>query len=357
MAIEIKDAYQSMNFSTERLNEVLNAAKQSDAKKFNERDLQIIEELLRKLDASFSKYSAESIMGLKAVKGTCKGKDEKLQEIASQYQTMEALIANMTQTMIGMESIRSKFNEIYGSNTGLLSSLERSQSTAEAARLALTSSSLNHTKESLDRTTELFKKQLNEEMAAYEEKGAQYYAMMSAAFEIKLSDHTEENGEPDDNNGDEQNNDENAENQAEEQENVEQTEAEEQTTEEEQAELDAQTDLVAQAAAEADALAAAEAEQAELDAQAEADALAEAEAEQAELDAQAEADALAAAEAEQAELDAQAEADALAEAEAEQAELDAQAEADALAAAEAEQAELDAQAEAEALADAEGERE
>ena len=62
MAEIFKDAFQSMNLSTEQLEQVLEAAKQSDARKFNEGELRQIEELLSKLTDSFKSVSAKALL-------------------------------------------------------------------------------------------------------------------------------------------------------------------------------------------------------------------------------------------------------------------------------------------------------
>ena len=185
MAAEIKEAFQSMDLSTEHLSEVLEVAKQSDAKQLNEQELQTIEAMLHSLESAFHNFSARDIMQLKAVQGTCTGKAEKLQEIASQYQAMEALIANMTQSLMGLESVRNKFSQLHGSYASLLTTLQKSQSSAEASRLRLTEFSLNETKATIERTTEEFKKQLSEQITLFEVLGAEYYAMMNAAVPIR----------------------------------------------------------------------------------------------------------------------------------------------------------------------------
>lgn len=109
MAELFKDAFQSMDFSTEKLGEVLEVAKQSDAKKLNERELRQIEEMLRKLSESFESVSAQEILQTKVARGEFAGQKEKLDELATQYQQMDALIANMTQTLMGLESVRNRF--------------------------------------------------------------------------------------------------------------------------------------------------------------------------------------------------------------------------------------------------------
>ena len=207
MAAEIKEAFQSMDLSTEHLSEVLEVAKQSDAKQLNEQELQTIESMLHSLESAFHNFSARDIMQLKAVQGTCAGKAEKLQEIASQYQAMEALIANMTQSLMGLESVRNKFSQLHGSYSSLLTTLQKSQSSAEASRLRLTEFSLNETKATIERTTEEFKKQLSEQITLFEVLGAEYYAMMNAAVPIRLP--TGNSAPQSDENGDNANNAEN----------------------------------------------------------------------------------------------------------------------------------------------------
>ena len=78
--VEFKEAFQSMDLSTERLSEVLNAAKQSDAKQLNAQELQQIETMLKALESSFQSFNAQDIMQMKAVTGGCSGKAEKLKE-------------------------------------------------------------------------------------------------------------------------------------------------------------------------------------------------------------------------------------------------------------------------------------
>ena len=348
MADLIKDAFQSMDLSTEKLTEVLNVAKQSDAKKLNDRELQQIEEMLRKLSASFDLFSAQDIMQTKVAEGEFAGQKDKLEQIAQQYQQMEALIANMTQTLMGLESVRNRFSQLHGSYSTLLSSLEKSQRTSAASRLKLTQFSLNQTKDTIEKATEHFKRQLLDLITLYEVLGAQYFQLAAVA---QVDEYSDEQPEPPTENSDSNDGE------AQETSNTEQTDTEQADAEQADAE---QTEQLAQEQAEAELLAQeqADAEQAELLAQEQADAelLAQEQAD-AELLAQEQADAeLLAQEQAEAELLAQeqAEAELLAQeqADAEQAELLAQEQADAelLAQeqAEAEQAELLAQEQAEA---------
>ena len=90
---------------------------------------------MRKLSDSFDLFSVQDIMQTKVARGEFTGQKEKLEEIAQQYQQMEALIANMTQTLMGLESVRNRFSQLHGSYATLLSSLEKSQKTSAASLL------------------------------------------------------------------------------------------------------------------------------------------------------------------------------------------------------------------------------
>ena len=254
MAELFKDAFQSMDLSTEKLTDVLNVAKQSDAKKLNDRELRQIEELLRKLSDSFDLFSVQDIMQTKVARGEFTGQKEKLEEIAQQYQQMEALIANMTQTLMGLESVRNRFSQLHGSYATLLSSLEKSQKTSAASRLKLTQFSLNQTKDTVEKATEHFKRQLLDLMTLYEVLGAQYFQMAAAASADEYSD---EHPEPPAEEPNDENSDENAEQTSAE---TEQDTTEQQAAEQTQAEQLAAEELAAQDLAEQQA-AEAEAEQ------------------------------------------------------------------------------------------------
>ena len=265
MAELFKDAFQSMDLSTEKLTDVLNVAKQSDAKKLNDRELRQIEELLRKLSDSFDLFSVQDIMQTKVARGEFTGQKEKLEEIAQQYQQMEALIANMTQTLMGLESVRNRFSQLHGSYATLLSSLEKSQKTSAASRLKLTQFSLNQTKDTVEKATEHFKRQLLDLMTLYEVLGAQYFQMAAAASADEYSD---EHPEPPAEEPNDENSDENAEQTSAEteqdtteQQAAEQAEAEQQAAEQAEAEQLAADELAAQELAEQQAAEQAEAEQ------------------------------------------------------------------------------------------------
>ena len=263
MAELFKDAFQSMDLSTEKLTDVLNVAKQSDAKKLNDRELRQIEELLRKLSDSFDLFSVQDIMQTKVARGEFTGQKEKLEEIAQQYQQMEALIANMTQTLMGLESVRNRFSQLHGSYATLLSSLEKSQKTSAASRLKLTQFSLNQTKDTVEKATEHFKRQLLDLMTLYEVLGAQYFQMAAAASADEYSD---EHPEPPAEEPNDENSDENAEQTSAEteQDTIEQQAAEQAEDEQqasEQAEQLAADELAAQELAEQQAAEQAEAEQ------------------------------------------------------------------------------------------------
>ena len=255
MAELFKDAFQSMDLSTEKLTDVLNVAKQSDAKKLNDRELRQIEELLRKLSDSFDLFSVQDIMQTKVARGEFTGQKEKLEEIAQQYQQMEALIANMTQTLMGLESVRNRFSQLHGSYATLLSSLEKSQKTSAASRLKLTQFSLNQTKDTVEKATEHFKRQLLDLMTLYEVLGAQYFQMAAAASADEYSD---EHPEPPAEEPNDENSDENAEQTSAE---TEQDTTEQQAAEQAEAEQLAADELAAQELAEQQAAEQAEAEQ------------------------------------------------------------------------------------------------
>ena len=255
MAELFKDAFQSMDLSTEKLTDVLNVAKQSDAKKLNDRELRQIEELLRKLSDSFDLFSVQDIMQTKVARGEFTGQKEKLEEIAQQYQQMEALIANMTQTLMGLESVRNRFSQLHGSYATLLSSLEKSQKTSAASRLKLTQFSLNQTKDTVEKATEHFKRQLLDLMTLYEVLGAQYFQMAAAASADEYSD---EHPEPPAEEPNDENSDENAEQTSAE---TEQDTTEQQAAEQAEAEQLAADELAAQELAEQQATEQAEAEQ------------------------------------------------------------------------------------------------
>ena len=260
MAELFKDAFQSMDLSTEKLTDVLNVAKQSDAKKLNDRELRQIEELLRKLSDSFDLFSVQDIMQTKVARGEFTGQKEKLEEIAQQYQQMEALIANMTQTLMGLESVRNRFSQLHGSYATLLSSLEKSQKTSAASRLKLTQFSLNQTKDTVEKATEHFKRQLLDLMTLYEVLGAQYFQMAAAASADEYSD---EHPEPPAEEPNDENSDENAEQTSAEteQDTTEQAEDEQQAAEQAEAEQLAADELAAQELAEQQAAEQAQAEQ------------------------------------------------------------------------------------------------
>ena len=255
MAELFKDAFQSMDLSTEKLTDVLNVAKQSDAKKLNDRELRQIEELLRKLSDSFDLFSVQDIMQTKVARGEFTGQKEKLEEIAQQYQQMEALIANMTQTLMGLESVRNRFSQLHGSYATLLSSLEKSQKTSAASRLKLTQFSLNQTKDTVEKATEHFKRQLLDLMTLYEVLGAQYFQMAAAASADEYSD---EHPEPPAEEPNDENSDENAEQTSAE---TEQDTTEQQAAEQAEAEQLAADELAAQELAEQQAAEQAQAEQ------------------------------------------------------------------------------------------------
>ena len=244
MAELFKDAFQSMDFSTEKLGEVLEVAKQSDAKKLNERELRQIEEMLRKLSESFESVSAQEILQTKVARGEFAGQKEKLDELATQYQQMDALIANMTQTLMGLESVRNRFSQLHGSYSALLSSLEKSQKTGAASRLKLTQFSMNQTKDTVERATDLFKRQLLDLMTLHEVLGAQYFQMAASASIDEYSDEPQP-PETHDNDGDDTDDAETSENeqQADEQQAAEELAAQElaeQQAAEQQAAIDAE---------------------------------------------------------------------------------------------------------------------
>ena len=243
MAELFKDAFQSMDFSTEKLGEVLEVAKQSDAKKLNERELRQIEEMLRKLSESFESVSAQEILQTKVARGEFAGQKEKLDELATQYQQMDALIANMTQTLMGLESVRNRFSQLHGSYSALLSSLEKSQKTGAASRLKLTQFSMNQTKDTVERATDLFKRQLLDLMTLHEVLGAQYFQMAASASIDEYSDEPQP-PETHDNDGDDTDDAETSENeqQADEQQAAEELAAQE-LAEQQAAEHESQNEL------------------------------------------------------------------------------------------------------------------
>ena len=255
MAELFKDAFQSMDFSTEKLGEVLEVAKQSDAKKLNERELRQIEEMLRKLSESFESVSAQEILQTKVARGEFAGQKEKLDELATQYQPPHALIPHMTQTLMGLESVRNRFSQLHGSYSALLSSLEKSQKTGAASRLKLTQFSMNQTKDTVERATDLFKRQLLDLMTLHEVLGAQYFQMAASASIDEYSDEPQP-PETHDNDGDDTDDAETSENeqQADEQQAAEelaaQELAEQQAAEQQAAEQQTAIDAEQQAAEE-----------------------------------------------------------------------------------------------------------
>ena len=151
---ELQDAFLSMEKSNENLQDILEAAKQSEAKTINDNEIRQIEELLRKLQDTFSNMSATELMRLSSVRGEFQEQKEKVSEISAQFQAMEALMANMGQTLLGFENIRQVFSQTCGDYNSMLEVLKKSQQTSNGARLNLLSFSMNQTKDTLERGTQ-----------------------------------------------------------------------------------------------------------------------------------------------------------------------------------------------------------
>ena len=114
MAELFKDAFQSMDFSTEKLGEVLEVAKQSDAKKLNERELRQIEEMLRKLSESFESVSAQEILQTKVARGEFAGQKEKLDDILDYLKEQEITYNDILFKRPGTGIPANKYKEIIG---------------------------------------------------------------------------------------------------------------------------------------------------------------------------------------------------------------------------------------------------
>ena len=188
MANETKDAFDSMNLSTEQLALALETAKSSDDHQLNDRELSQIEDMLSKLRSMFSE-SSKVITQPRAERGDIQSQKDLLDQVTNQYQAMNALVSNMTQTLMGLEGVRDKFNQLFGGADGLMANAEKAQQTPGAAQLQL-KGVFDQTKNTLDQCTDTFKSQLMEQMALYEAIGAEYYQMQAAMKFIPNTPHT-----------------------------------------------------------------------------------------------------------------------------------------------------------------------
>ena len=188
MANETKDAFDSMNLSTEQLALALETAKSSDDHQLNDRELSQIEDMLSKLRSMFSE-SSKVITQPRAERGDIQSQKDLLDQVTNQYQAMNALVSNMTQTLMGLEGVRDKFNQLFGGADGLMANAEKAQQTPGAAQLQL-KGVFDQTKNTLDQCTDTFKSQLMEQMALYEAIGAEYYQMQAAMKFIPNVPHT-----------------------------------------------------------------------------------------------------------------------------------------------------------------------
>ncbi len=219
--MELLNAFQSMEHSNEQLTDILEIAKQTSDANLKDTEIREIEDLLRKLQDTFANTSATELLKLSSVRGEFQEQKEKITQIGAQFQSMEALMANMAQTLLGLDSIRNRFGEVYGDYTGLLADLQKSQQTSNGAKLNLMRFSLEQTKETIEQSTAEFKRQMLDVMSLYEALGAQYYQMMESDKIDEYENIQTPPPEPTDDHGDEaenadQQNAENAEAQAEE---------------------------------------------------------------------------------------------------------------------------------------------
>ena len=173
-----KEAFEAMNFSTDQLEMALEAAKSSQEFQINDREMSQIEEMLAKLRGMFAEAS-KGIIQPRSERGNLQAEKTLLEQVASQYQAMNALVASMTQTLMGLEGVRDKFDQIFGGAGGVAANAENAQRAPGAAQIQLRGM-FDSTSASLQQYTESFKDQLNEQLAIYEAIGAEYYQMMAA---------------------------------------------------------------------------------------------------------------------------------------------------------------------------------